>query len=158
MKKIEVIVTENEQGKFEVVDQAGKIYSTCSRKYDAKRAADKNDDLIVVEEFTKFEIPAGAIEKANEKKIPTNKKKIAAYERYKTFIMQNFDGVITATGEFPKSFCETFGLTLSKKKRSLTFERVLEQMESEGILTKVVQTTGKYQKLQWQFTNQEEEL
>lgn len=120
MKPIEVIVKENEQEKFEVV-----------------------------EEFTKEE----------PKKVEVKARQAGkTYDTYKTFIMQNFDGVITATGTFPKEFCETFSLTLSRKKRSLTFERVLEQMEKDGILEKVVQTTGKYKKLQWQFVEKDEEL
>lgn len=150
MKTIEVIVKENEAGKFEVVDQEGKVYSTCSRKYDAKRAADKNESLTFVEEFTKEE----------PKKVEIKARQIGkTYDMYKTFIMQNFDGVvITATGEFPREFCETFGLKLSSKKRSLAFERVMEQMEKDDIVERVTQTTGKYKKLQWQFIEKDEEL
>lgn len=137
MKKIEVIVTENEQGKFEVVDQAGKIYSTCSRKYDAKRAASKNDDLIVVEEFTKEEPKPQDLSSIDQKDI---------YGEYQSYIQTHANGPIKATGDLVANFCKNFNLKLSKKKRSLTFERVLEDMEMRGMVERVP-SNGKYKKL-----------
>jgi hypothetical protein len=158
MKKVTLTLNE-ETSRFEAKDRDGVVHYTAAKLSDLKTSLkrSKKEEYEIVETFdVTIEIPSGAIEKANEKKILTNKKKISSYEKYKTFILTNFKSE-DLYSKSPKiaDFCKNFDLTLSKAGRNITFEKTLTKMIDDGIVEHAVEIipTGKYQKLTFRYTS-----
>ncbi|WP_373074033.1 hypothetical protein, partial [Sulfurimonas sp.] len=130
MKKIQVIIKLNEETqRFEALTIENKALYTAAKKADLKTTIkrSKKYDLEIVEKFAKPEVKKVQPKKSTKpevKKGPESKDQKDIYGEYQQYIIDNAKGDIKCTGDLVASFCNKFDLKLSKKKRSLTFERV----------------------------------
>ncbi len=161
MKKIQVIIKLNEETqRFEALTIDNGVLYTAAKKSDLKTTIkrSKKYDLEIVEEFVKSEVkkvqPKKSVKPETKKGTESVDQK-DIYGEYQQYIIDNAKGTIKCTGDLVASFGKKFDLKLSKKKRSLTFERVLSNMEMRGFVQRVA-STGKYKKLI--YTLVEEEL
>ena len=122
---IEVRLYLTNDDRFSIRDINNTSYSNCARKSDAKKILSKNKDLVLVEDFTIIE------DDKNE-----DLTMIEDDKNYKDFIVNHSTGLINHKSKLFYEFCKHFNLKISSRGRNRTFDRTLDLMFTDGLVTK----------------------